>query len=250
MQVDRAVIESADVVACLSGACLEHLPWTESYQKTFLDSRINTTRTLAEAIAGPSASRPSWPRTASPATATRVTGSSPRTAPSTRPPSWGRSPGGGRRRPRPAEQAGARVVHLRSGVVLGKGGGAFKPLSLLFRTGLGGPIADGDQYFSTISARDWVRAATYLAGNDDARGPYNVTGPMPLTNDEFTRTLARLLRRPTKLRVPAFVFKAAARPVASELLGSERVVPRRLEDEGFLFEHRTQEAILAAALGR
>lgn len=249
-QVDQAAVEAADVVACLSGASLEHLPWTESYQRTFVASRVNTTRTLAEAIAR-SERKPALLAQNGIAgygdSGDRILTED---APFDAPTFMGETTRAWAQAARPAEDAGARVVYLRTGVVLGKGGGAFKPLSLLFRTGLGGPIADGQQYFSTISVRDWVRAATYLASNEECRGAYNVTGPMPVTNEEFTRTLGRLLRRPTKLRVPGFVFRTAARPVASELLGSERVVPHRLEDEGFVFEHRTQEDILRAALGR
>lgn len=249
-QVDQDVVEAADVVACLSGASLEHLPWTENYMRTFRASRVNTTRTLAEAIAR-SEAKPALLAQNGIA---------------------GYGDGGGRivtedaafdadtfmgevsrdwqAAARPAEDAGARVVYLRTGVVLGPGGGAFKPLALLFRTGLGGPIGDGQQYFSTISLHDWIRAATWLATSDDARGAYNVTGPMPLTNAEFTATLGRALKRPARIRVPGFVFRTVAKPVASEVLGSTRAVPHRLEEEGFVFEHRTQEDIITAALGR
>ena len=249
-RVDQGVVDRADVVACLSGSPLAHLPWTESYKKTFTDSRVRTTRTLAEAIgradqkpvllaqngiAGYGDSGDSLLTEDSPFDAPTFMGRVTR--------AWTDATGA-------AEHGGARVVTMRTGVVLGQGGGAFKPLSLLFRMGLGGPVGDGRQYFSTISVDDWVRAATYLAENEAAQGPYNVTGPIPLTNAEFSKTLGRMLSRPSLVRAPSFAIRAALRDVSSELLGSERVVPRRLEDEGFVFEHRTQEQIIASALGR
>lgn len=249
-KVDRTAIESADVVACLSGAPLARLPFTERYKRTFVDSRVLTTRTLAQAV-GASDRRPAFlaqngisgygdnedrmlTEDSAFDAATFMGGVTREWTDATA----------------AAESGGARVVTMRTGIVLGSGGGAFTPLSWLFRAGAGGPVGDGRQYFSTISLEDWVRAATHLAERDDSRGPYNITGPLPETNAEFTRTLARMLHRPAVVRAPAFAVKAVLRDVSSELLGSQRVVPRRLEDEGFVFRHRTQEAILAAALGR
>ena len=249
-EVDRSVIESADVVACLSGANLAHFPWTEAYRKTFLASRTATTRTLAAAIAG-SDRKPAFLAQNGVAGygdrgATVLTEDSPTDADTfmggvTR--EWAAAT-------EPAAEAGARVVVLRTGVVLDRRGGALKPMLLQFKAGLGGPIGDGTQYFATISLVDWLRATTWLAGNDNARGAYNLTGPQQETNAEFARTLARLLHRPAVVRAPAFAIRAAVRPVASELLGSERVEPRRLLDEGFVFEHPTLEARLLSALGR
>src|SRR3954463_10614581 len=88
----------------------------------------------------------------------------------------------GRRAPRgpgrgPAEAAGARVVRMRTAVILDRRGGALKPLLLLYRAGLGGPVGPGTQYFSTMSLQDWLRAATFLATREDARGAYNLSAP-------------------------------------------------------------------------
>ncbi len=113
---------------------------------------------------------------------------------------------------------------------------------------MGGRIGSGDQYFATISLVDWVRAATWLAGNDAAAGAYNLTGPDQATNAAFTETLARLLHRPAVVPAPAFAIRLALRDVASELLGSTRVEPERLLEEGFTFEHSTLEARLVSAL--
>ena len=248
--VDRAVLESADVVACLSGANLAHFPWTESYKRTFVTSRTATTRTLAAAIADsdrkPVLLAQNGIAGYGDRGSTVITESTPTDA--------GTFMAGVTREwqaaTEPAAEAGARVVEMRSGVVLDRRGGALKPLLLQFKAGVGGPIGDGSQYFATISLVDWLAAATWLAGNDAAHGAYNLTGPQQATNEEFTRTLARLLHRPAFVRAPAAAIRAALRDVSSELLGSERVEPQRLLDEGFTFEHPTLESRLLSALGR
>ncbi|QNN53209.1 TIGR01777 family oxidoreductase [Nocardioides mesophilus] len=248
--VDPAVIEQADAVAALSGASLVRLPFSESYKKVFTDSRVLTTRTLAKAIARSERKPAFLAQNGIAGYGDRgdlvLTEDSPTDAPSfmgqvTR--AWQDATGA-------AESAGARVVVMRTGVVLGPGGGAFKPLSLMFRFGLGGPVGSGEQYFSTISLHDWVRAATFLAEHEECRGAYNLSGPVPATNAEFGRSLGHLLHRPSKLRAPAWPIRKALGDVSSELLGSARVVPLRLEEAGFVFEHRTQEQIITAALGR
>jgi len=247
-QVDRALIESADVVANLAGAPLAHWPWTEAYKRTFLDSRVVTTRTLAEAIAA-SDRKPAFlaqngvagygdqgdvPLTEeSASTADTFMGGVTR--------AWQDAAG-------PAADGGARVVVMRTSVILDKRGGALKPLLLAFKAGLGGPIGSGDQYFSTISMSDWVRAATYLATHDAARGVYNLSAPHPSTNGEFARELARMLHRPSALAMPAWPIRKAVGAVSSELLSSTRVEPARLLAEGFEFQHPTLHSRLTAAL--
>src|SRR5215213_7617676 len=247
-QVDRALIESADVVANLAGAPLAHWPWTEAYKRTFLDSRVETTRTLAEAIAA-SDRKPAFlaqngvagygdqgdvPLTEeSASTADTFMGGVTR--------AWQDAAG-------PAADGGARVVVMRTSVILDKRGGALKPLLLAFKAGLGGPIGSGDQYFSTISMSDWVRAATYLATHDAARGVYNLSAPHPSTNGEFARELARMLHRPSALAMPAWPIRKAVGAVSSELLSSTRVEPARLLAEGFEFQHPTLHSRLTAAL--
>jgi len=148
----------------------------------------------------------------------------------------------------PAVEAGARVVVMRTSVVLDRRGGALKPLLLVFKAGVGGPVGSGEQYFSTISLRDWVRAATHLGVDDDASGVYNLSAPEPLTNAEFGKELGRMLHRPAVTPVPAWAVKTVVGAVSSELLSSTRVEPARLLEEGFVFEHPTLNEQLAAAL--
>jgi uncharacterized protein len=247
-QVDDAVIESADVVACLSGAPLAHLPWTASYRQTFAQSRLATTRTLAEAIAA-SERKPAF------VAQNGISGYGDRkdlvitedseTDAAT---FMGRLTREWEQATHPARDAGARVVVLRTSVVLGRRGGAFKAMLPLFKAGLGGTIGSGQQYFATISVRDWVRAVTFLATHDDCSGPYNLTGPDPATNAEFTEQLGELLNRPTRLRAPSFAIRAALGETSSELLGSVRLEPARLLAAGFTFDDPTVRDQLAAAL--
>ncbi|HEU5042507.1 MAG TPA: TIGR01777 family oxidoreductase [Nocardioidaceae bacterium] len=248
-QVDQAVIDAADAVVCLSGAPLTHWPWTEAYKKTFTDSRVSTTRTLAEAVAG----SPRKPvllaqngiagygdRGDAVLTEESDTDASTFMGGVTR--QWEEAT-------RPASEAGARVVVLRTSVVLDRRGGALRPLKLVFQAGAGGPLGSGNQYFSTISAHDWVRAVIFLAGRDDCAGPFNVSGPNPTTNAEFGQELARILHRPAVLRVPAWPIRAALPDISSEILSSARVEPARLLAAGFGFDHPTVHDRLVAGLG-
>ena len=249
-EVDRAVIESADVVTCLSGAPLAHVPWTASYKRTFLDSRTRTTTTLADAI-GSSERKPTFVAQSGIAGYVDqgdvvVTEADALDAPTfmgsvTR--EWEAAT-------ESASEAGARVAIMRTGVVLDKRGGALKPLLLAFRAGLGGKVGSGSQYFSTISLTDWLRAATWLAENEHAAGAYNLVGPNQTTNAEFTTALGRMVRRPTFLPVPAPAVRLALGSASTELLGGAKVEPARLLDEGFTFEHPMLESRLAAALHR
>jgi len=246
--VDRPVIESADVVVNLAGAPIAHWPWTAAYKETLRRSRIDTTLTLAQAIAD-GTSKPAFlvqngiagygdrgdevlteeSNTGADTTLGRITQA------------WADAS-------LPASEAGARVCVMRTGVVLHKGGGALKPILLQFRLGVGGPIGSGKQYFPTISLIDWLRAATFLATNRSCSGVYNLSGPNPTTNEEFTKELGRMVHRPTLVRAPAWPMRKVLGELSHELLSSARVEPARLLAEEFVFEHPTLNARLAAAL--
>src|SRR3954451_22806405 len=247
-QVDQEVVEGADVVANLAGAPLAHWPWTDSYKRTFTDSRIATTRTLAEAVARIESKPAFLAQNGIAGYGDRGDAVLPEGADTDAPTFMGRVTREWKAATAPAKDAGARVVVMRTAVVLDKRGGALKPLLLVFKAGLGGPVGGGEQYFSTISVRDWVRAATFLAENPSCEGVYNLTAPNPTTNAEFGQTLGRMLHRPSRLPAPAWPIRAALKEVSSELLGSARVVPTRLLDAGFVFEHPTLESRLEAAL--
>jgi uncharacterized protein len=148
----------------------------------------------------------------------------------------------------PAAAAGLRVVNLRSGVVLSRSGGMLRPLVPPFRLGLGARIGAGSQYLSWISIADHVRAVTFLLGRPDISGPVNLTGPLPATNAEFTRALGAAVRRPAVLAIPGWAVRLALGELASELLGSSRVQPARLEQTGFDFDYPAIGPALADAV--
>lgn len=246
--LDQALVESADVVANLAGAPIAHWPWTASYKQTLLDSRVATTATLAKAVAA-SQSHPAFlaqngvagygDRGDELLTEESSTSATSTLGHVTR--AWAEAT-------EPARVAGARVAVMRTGVVLHKSGGALKPLLLQFKAGAGSRLGDGTQYFPTISLADWLGAATFLATNPTSLGVYNVTGPEPVTNAEFTSELGRMVHRPTFLKVPAWPMRKVLGDLAEEFLASGRVIPARLMAEGYEFQHPTLNAQLAAAL--
>lgn len=151
-----------------------------------------------------------------------------------------------------AEDAGVRVVHLRTGLVLDRRGGLLARMLVPFRAGLGGRLGSGRQWTSWISIDDEVGAILHLLAASDLAGPVNLTAPAPVTNRELARTLARVLHRPAFLAVPAPVLRLAlGREMAAEtVLVSQRVVPERLVADGYHFAHAELEDALEDVLAR
>jgi uncharacterized protein (TIGR01777 family) len=150
----------------------------------------------------------------------------------------------------PARDAGIRVVHLRLGLVLSGHDRLLGRLVPLFRLGLGGPIGSGRQWMSWISLRDTLRIVRLALENDKISGPINCVAPNPVTNAEFTHALGRVVGRPTLFRAPAFALRMLMGEMADETaLASTRVLPRKLENAGFTFEHPEIEPGLRSALG-
>lgn len=150
----------------------------------------------------------------------------------------------------PVEAMGVRRVILRTGLVLERDGGALARLLLPFRLFVGGPLGDGRQGWSWIHRADWVEAVRFLMERPDARGPYNLTAPQPVSNAEFSRTLGRVLGRPAWLPVPAFALRLVFGEGADFLLTGQFVLPRRLLEAGFTFRYPDLESALRAILGR
>ena len=147
---------------------------------------------------------------------------------------------------------GIRVVHARLGVVLSRDGGALAKMLMPFKLGAGGIVGSGRQYMSWITLEDTAAALAHLLVTETAAGPVNVVAPAPVTNREFTKTLGRVLRRPTLFPLPAFVARLVFGEMADALLlGSTRVKPASLLDSGYVFRHGSLEeglrAVLAAA---
>ena len=136
-----------------------------------------------------------------------------------------------------AEQLGARVVLCRIGVILGRDGGALSKMLSIFKWGLGSPLGSGSQWFSWISLHDLVNIFLFLMANREFSGPVNCTAPHPVTNREMTQALGRVLHRPTILPpVPAFVIKGVLGEFSDVFIKGQKVMPRKLLDDGFVFE--------------
>jgi hypothetical protein len=243
------------VSACvhLAGAGVGDHRWTAAYKAEIRSSRVLATRALATALAG-----------LSPRPLTFISGSAM---------GWYGDTGGAavtedapagkgflsrvvadwEAAASPARDAGIRVAQLRSGLVLGSGGGMLGRLALPARLGVLPRFGDGRQVMSWISLTDEVRAIRFLLdgpGAEGRSGPYNLTAPNPVTNTELTSALLAACRRPdfSWLRVPAPALRLGLGEMSSELLTSARVLPKRLLDAGFEFDYPTVDAALAAEL--
>jgi uncharacterized protein (TIGR01777 family) len=148
-----------------------------------------------------------------------------------------------------AADAGIRVAHMRTGIVVGKSGGAVAKTLPLFKLGLGGRIGSGQQYWSWISLTDEIGAIRFLLDHEVA-GAVNLTGPEPVTNAAFTKAVGRALHRPTVVPVPKFGPRLLlGREAADEVVSaSQRVMPVVLAREGFVFQHETVDAAVTAEL--
>ena len=143
-----------------------------------------------------------------------------------------------------ARQYGVRVCLLRTGLVVGEGGGFLHPMWLPLRLGLGGRLGSGEQWMSWIHIEDHITMVQTLLEDPDLEGIFNATAPNPVTNREFTRTLAGLLRRPALLPVPAGVLRLLLGEMSELLLGGQRVLPVRFQQAGFQFRYPELEPAL------
>jgi uncharacterized protein (TIGR01777 family) len=242
--VDHGVIDSADAVINLSGAPLARLPWTTSYKRELLSSRLGPTRTLANAIAH----SPTPPTVFLSASAVGFYGNRPGedlTEDSRA--GTGFLPGIVAQWEASARIAAVatRVVTMRTGIVVGRGG-AFTPLELLTRFGLGSRLGDGTARWPWISLHDEAAAIVHLL-HSRLSGPVNLVGPTPATSDAITRRLALALTRPRAWAIPRSLIELAFGDAGRELLlSSQRILPTRLIADGFLFRHETVEAAIRA----
>lgn len=247
--VDQSIIDSADAVINLSGASLARLPWTTHYKRELLSSRLGPTRTLANAIAH----SPTPPSVFLSASAVGFYGDRPGESLTED------SRAGKGLLPEIVKQweasariaaVSTRVVTLRTGIVVGRGG-AFTPLELLTRFGLGSKLGDGQARWPWISLHDEAAAIVHLL-ESRLSGPVNLVGPTPATSDAISRRLALAMRRPRILAIPRPLLELAMGDAARELLlPSQRILPTRLLEDGFTFRHETvEQAIRATWPGR
>ncbi len=146
-----------------------------------------------------------------------------------------------------AEKLGVRVVCIRTGIVLGRDGGALNQMLPVFKAGLGGKLGSGRQYMSWIHVDDLASAMMFAAGHKELKGPVNAVAPQPVTNKDFSKTLAKTLNRPAIFAVPAPVLRLALGEFGAVLLSSQRALPQKLEEAGFDFRYPViQEALREA----
>lgn len=149
----------------------------------------------------------------------------------------------------PAEEAGIRTIHLRTGVALSTEGGALATMLTPFKLGVGGRIGSGNQYMPWVAVRDYVRGVDFLVDETEIAGPVNMVAPNPVPNSEFTDTLGEVLNRPTILPVPSFGAKLVFGEMGEEmLLAGQRVEPAKLREAGFEWKYPELEEALRAEL--
>ena len=243
-----AALEGADALINLAGENIAEGRWTEARKKALVDSRLDSTKALVYALSTVAKK----PKIFVAASAIGFYGDR-----GDETLDEGSSAGSGflaelcqkwEDEARQAEKHGCRVVHLRTGIVLGKGGGALGKMLLPFKLGLGGRLGPGTQWMSWISLEDELGLIRHaLLGS--AAGALNATAPNPVTNAEFTKTLGRVLHRPTALPAPAFALKLALGEMSEMLLGGQKVLPKKALASGYIFKHPTLETALAAATG-
>jgi uncharacterized protein (TIGR01777 family) len=251
-QLDPAVVARADVVVNLAGAGIGDKRWTPGYRSTLRSSRVDTTGTLARAIKNlPAADRPRTMLQASGVGYYGDTGDTPATE---------EAPAGKtfladlcrvwEAAARPAEDAGTRVVLLRTAPIVDAEGGLLKPLLVPFKLGAGAKLGGGRQWMAWMALADWLGAAEFLLDRDDIAGPVNMVGAEQCTNAEFTRALARVLHRPALFALPGFALDLALGGLAEELQVSQRAVPTVLRRAGFSWAYPDIERALRAAVGQ
>lgn len=244
-----AALEGSLAAIHLSGANIAAHRWTHAYRRELAASRIDSTRRLATALAA--LRRP--PQSLLVASAIGIYGDrGDEILDESSEPGTGFLADLCRRweaAAKPAADAGIRVVHLRFGVVLGSGPGALQRMLPPFRLGLGARLGSGRQWTSWIGRADAIAVVLFALDRNVLSGPLNVTAPQPVTNADFTRALARQLRKPAFLRVPAFAVRMLFGQIADEaLLASARVQPAKLLAAGFRFAMPEIDQALANSL--
>ena len=249
--LDAAALEGADAVIHLSGAGIGDKRWTAGYRKEILDSRTTTTALLATTMASLSR-KPSVFLSGSAIGIYGARNDEQLTEVSTHGTGfladvceqWEAAA-------KPAVDAGIRTVYLRTGIVLTPKGGALKKLLPLFKLGVGGKFGNGKQWQSWISIDDEIGAIEHLL-TANVSGAVNLTAPNPVTNAEFTKVLASVLKRPAIVPVPTFAPKILLGGELADalLFTGQRVIPAALNASGYTFKHNTLESALRSLLSK
>ncbi|WYB40467.1 TIGR01777 family oxidoreductase [Streptomyces sp. GD-15H] len=248
--VDAAGLAGCDAVVNLAGAGVGDRRWTPAYKERIRTGRVRGTAALAEAVAG--LAEDVRPRVFVNGSAIGYYGETGERAVDESAPAgtgflpelcveWEAAVA-------PAREAGVRTALARTGLVVAREGGAWSRLFPLFRAGLGGRLGDGRQYWSFVALHDEVAALRHLLDTDGLSGPFNLTAPHPVTNREITEAMARVLHRPAVFSVPAPLLRTVLGEMAGDVLGSARVLPKRLLESGFRFAFPEIDGAIRAAL--
>jgi uncharacterized protein len=244
-ELDATRLVGHDAAVHLAGEAIASGRWTEGKKRRIIESRVQSTRLLAETLTR----LPAHPRAFLCASAIGYYGDrgsellTEESAPGVDFLSrvcreWETAC-------EPARAAGIRTVNLRFGVVLSAKGGALAQMLMPFKLGLGGRVGTGWQYMSWLTLDDAVGAIEHALMDESLAGPVNVVAPQPVTNNVFTKTIGRVLGRPTFLPVPTFALRLALGEMADELLlASTRVEPARLKATGYQFKYPQLEPAL------
>lgn len=247
-RLDAGALQGAAAVVNLAGAGVGDKRWSEDYKALIRSSRVDTTRTLALAVAASGE-----PIRFVNASAVGYYGSDRGDDVLTEESAPGQGFLAGLVRDweaatAPAAASGAPVALARTGLVMDATGGAFARLVLLTKLGLGGPIGSGKQYWPWISLHDEVRALAWLVDHPEVTGAVNVVGPDPLRQAAIAAAIAARLHRPHVFPAPAAALKLVLGEFADDVLGSQRVIPARLVASGFRHDHPSIEDAVAAML--
>jgi uncharacterized protein (TIGR01777 family) len=247
-ELDPAALAGADAVVCLSGAGVGDRRWTAAYKATLLSSRLDSVGTVARTMAG----LDSGPRVLLSASAVGYYGDTgDREVDESAPRGAGflaEMCGHWEAATAPAEVAGVRVAHLRTGLVLAGNGGLLPRLRRVALLGAAGRLGSGRQFMPWISLADEIAAIRFLLDHD-VSGPVNLTGPDPVRNVELISTLAGLLHRPALVPTPAFALRIVLGELAQDALTGQRAMPRKLVAAGFTHQHQDLQSALRWALG-
>ncbi len=249
-KLDARALEGVDAVIHLAGASIAER-WSASHKKTIRDSRVEGTSLLAHTLA--SLSRK--PRVLLSGSAIGFYGSrGDEILDETSAPGKDFLAETARQwegATEPAERAGIRVVHLRTGIVQGAAGGALAKQAPLFKLAAGGKLGDGKHWLSPIALDDEITAIHFCMMRDDIRGPVNIVAPTPVTNAQYTETLADVLDRPAFTNAPAFALRLllGGDMADSTVLASQRVIPAVLQRAGFRYRLPELERMLRFELG-
>ncbi len=230
----QKAIPECDVVVNLAGASI-FSRWSEEYKKLIRESRILTTRNIVEAIP------PEKKITLFSTSAVGYYGfHGDEELDEDSPPGddfLARVAVEWEKEALKAKEKGARVVITRFGIVLGEGGGALGQMIPIFKKYIGGPIGSGRQWFSWVHIRDLAEAFVFLIKHPEIFGSVNICSPHPVKNRDLARSLGRALHRSSFLPAPGFMIKLALGEFGSVILGGQRILPRRLLEEGFVFQY-------------